>query len=162
MVPTLYPGVPDISRAAPIRVTPGSHVTGINVTLMRTRVFRVLGRVVDGGEAYVELIDGAGGVQLWGHRVATRTKNADGDFEISGVQPGSYLLHAGGGGFKRGYISVEVGSADVKDLRVTIAPYIGVKGHITVEGGKKIKIDDATYLFFTTDGREGDVIKGIR
>src|ERR1022692_3315711 len=40
-VPTVYPGVSDIGTATPIEVSAGSRVTGIDVTLLRSRVFRV-------------------------------------------------------------------------------------------------------------------------
>src|ERR1017187_6277560 len=46
-VTTYFPGVTDISAAAPIEMGPGDQVQGINIRLNKTRTVRVSGRVMD-------------------------------------------------------------------------------------------------------------------
>jgi Carboxypeptidase regulatory-like domain len=93
-VPTLYPGVTDMALAAPIEVSTGKRVTGMDLALVRSRVFRVSGRVVNGpaaGRMTVVLSDpeNAG---MRDNLLRTSTRNAAGDFEFRDVPPGSYVL----------------------------------------------------------------------
>src|ERR1019366_7296155 len=81
-VPTVYPGVTDIGAAAPVEVSTGRRVTGIDVTLLRSRVFRVSGRVVNApaaGRLTVVLFE-AKNAGMRDYNIRTSTKDATGKF----------------------------------------------------------------------------------
>jgi protocatechuate 3,4-dioxygenase beta subunit len=154
-VPTLYPGVTDVAMAAPIEVSAGRSVTGIDMTLLRSRVFRVSGRVLKApaaGRPTVTLHD----PQNAGMRdfdLRTPTLNAAGDFEFRGVPPGSYELTVATEALQ-GSASIVVGGSDVEGVRVPLTTWAEVKGRITVEGDIKPKLGGQG-PFFTVDGRSG-------
>ena len=137
-VPSFYPGVADASLATPISVSEGAQVEGIDIRLLRSRVFRVSGRVVNApasGRLNVILSDprNAG---MTNYSLRTSTKNAAGDFELRGVPPGSYMLIVMGPR-TRGRVAVEVGAADVDHVSVTLTAGADIKGRVIVEGEKK-------------------------
>ena len=135
VVPTAYPGVHDVSLAAPIEVATGARLTGIDVTMVRSRVFRISGRVdnpAGTGRVAVALTERDNRSRLLDFPIRTTTQNASGDFELRGVPPGSYFLTAG-----EARVPVEVRSSDLEGLRVSSLPGAEVKGHITVEGEAK-------------------------
>jgi len=142
-VRTFYPGVRDRAVAASIEVAAGARLTGIDVTLLRTRVFSITGRVtLPSGLDRVT-------VSLKDHEFQTSTKNPNGDFELRGVPAGSYQLLAGGVSLM-GAAPVEVGSSDVSNVRVQFGAMPEVKGRIIVEGDKKPNLSRWN-LIFTTD-----------
>jgi hypothetical protein len=130
-VPTFFPGVQDRAVATPIVVVAGARVSGIDITLLRTRVFNVTGRVIQPGGAAADRVS----LELKDY-LHTATKNADGDFELRGVAPGSYLLLANGRSLT-GTVPIEVSAADVSGVRVQLGAMAQVKGRIILEGDKK-------------------------
>jgi protocatechuate 3,4-dioxygenase beta subunit len=133
-IPTFYSGAPHMSLATPIDVSVGAHVEGIDITLIRSRVFRVSGRVANppaSGHVSVELM--AEGTI---YPAVAGAKSSSGDFEFRGVPPGAYLLLASAGSL-RGSAPVTVGASDVADVRVTLSAGAEVKGRVIVEGDKK-------------------------
>ncbi len=83
-VPTYYPGVPSIAMAYPIELSPGKRVTGIDVTLLRSRVVCVGGRVTNlpAGLHPNIILSEKGMAAETGYGLATAVKNAAGDFQI--------------------------------------------------------------------------------
>jgi hypothetical protein len=68
-----------------------------------------------------------------------RNRFADpkGNFEITGVQPGNYLLRANlnsNGKNLSGSVPVVVGTSNVENVNVTIGPGLTINGHLRVEG----------------------------
>jgi len=149
-VPTFYPGVPDLAAAAPMEVSTGRQVTGMDVTLLRSRVFRVSGRVTNmpaAGRLLVFLHDPKDppGTR---HEMETTTKDAAGDFELRGVPPGSYelgVLTRDEEHEQEGVAPVVVGASDVEGVRVTLAPNAVVKAQITVEGTVIPKLSELNF-----------------
>jgi hypothetical protein len=95
-IPTLYPGATDIAHASAIEVSTGARVMNVAVRLLKSRVFRVSGRVVNAPTepfVSVSLLDAAN-TSVNDYHLHTATQNADGDFEFLGVPPGSYQLVA--------------------------------------------------------------------
>ena len=154
-VPTFYPGVSDIEAAVPIEVSTGRRVTGIDVTLLRSRVFRVSGRLVNApttGRLMVVLFDpkNAG---MRDYNIRTSTRDAAGDFEFRGVPPGSYELNVRDQSLG-GRISVVVGASDLADIRVPLSPGAEIRFRIITEGADKPNVSGLNF-FLTTDGRSG-------
>ncbi len=154
-IPTIYPGVTDMTLAVPIEVSPGRHVTGVDVTLLRSRVFPVSGRVLNApatGHLTV-LLRNPKNVGMTDYEAGTSTKNADGDFEFRNVPPGSYELILAGHSLS-GKTSVTVGGSEVKGVRLVAGPGAEVKLHAIAEGEEK---PDMRKLGFSlmSDNRSG-------
>ena len=142
-----------------MEVAPGARVTGIDVTLARSRVFRVRGRVVSAtgagvGNASITLGQGGPGADLSGFGRHTAPRNAAGEFEFPDVPPGSWEVAASQGEVLRGKLPVEVADADVDDVRLIVGPGGEVRGHVSVEGDKKPALT-YTEVFLTANGRSG-------
>ena len=154
-VPTLYPGVTDMTLAAPIEVPAGKSVTGMDVTLIRSRVFRVSGRVINApaaGRLTVALND-AKNAGMRDYNLRTSTKNPAGDFEFRDVPPGSYDVTVGEQSL-RGKTSIVVGASDLESVRVVLAPGAEVKFRIAKEGSDKPVLTGLDF-FLTVNGRIG-------
>ncbi len=160
-----YPNSPQPAATSAVRVTVGATVANIDMTLRKTRVVRVRGKVVDPSGSPVgtpsvtlapknSLLSAPGA----GSTVVAR----DGSFEISGVPPGSYNLIArpgpigvsgggsvnmisGGGG--RGFggpggpsvrmavQSIEVKESPIEGIRLELSAGRAVKGSVRMDGG---------------------------
>ena len=96
LVPTLYPGVVDPAAARPVEVASGARVTGVDIPLVRSRVFRVTVHVTAPAGLVVGAVslDSGPGVEGLGMKLRGQRTTATDDFEIRGVPSGSYLLTA--------------------------------------------------------------------
>lgn len=108
-VATYFPNSPELRSAAPLDVTPGAELSGVNLRLRRERVFTIRGTVrnTDTGRPAAntsvmvlppegpspDLMAGPGGLFL----SETRT-DGEGKFELRGLPGGSYTLFANLGG----------------------------------------------------------------
>jgi hypothetical protein len=154
LLPTYYPSSLDAAAAAPVQVSPGQEMAGVNIALRRGRLYTVQGKITgvtvqDAGGVRVNLVSREGGAtsMLMAGGTAGAVRQ-DGSFQVARVQPGSYYLIAermGGGGGGRGGMggpgagpvgrtTVDVGSSDVSDLVVTMVDPVPVTGTVKVEG----------------------------
>jgi len=157
-VATLYPGVTDMALAAPIEVRAGKSVTGIDVTLVRSRVFHVTGKVVNASGAerlMVELRD-AQNAGMTDYAMSTSTKDAAGNFEFRAVPPGSYEMTVTEA-LRWGKTSVVVGASDIAGVRVVLAPGAEIELRVTKEGSDKPVLTGLNF-FFTANGRSGSIL----
>jgi protocatechuate 3,4-dioxygenase beta subunit len=92
--PTFFPNTSDAESAAPITLTAGSDIRGIDIRLRRARVFHVSGRVINA-------TTGRSGTHLplmlvskgpFPSTNATQALGDDGHFRFDSVVPGSYVL----------------------------------------------------------------------
>jgi protocatechuate 3,4-dioxygenase beta subunit len=139
--PTFYPGVVDVSQASPATVQAGNEFPDVDFTIQRVRTFHLRGRVTGAavGPAvtrailYVEVNTGPLGNFGFGGNV----KDAQGDFDISGVRPGTYDLIARLS--YRGYTyqarqPVTVVDSDVDGIQLVLTPGATLQGVIQTEG----------------------------
>jgi hypothetical protein len=130
---TYYPESLNLDAAVPIDLGPGEQRGGIEIRLVRSRSYRIAGKVAFYGPAmsgYKVVVEPSHGGQ--GH---TANPTANGQFEIDALMPGSYdvlLVNRGIG--TAGKTSVEIDGADLKD--VVLKPYrpARVKARVIVEG----------------------------
>jgi protocatechuate 3,4-dioxygenase beta subunit len=152
-IATLYPGVRELSAATAIEVTAGKTVSGIDVTLMRSRTYRVSGAVLNapGSRITVALRDKLNsGMRNYDLRTSTAGRSAS--FEFPSVPPGSYdviVRHQS----LSGKTAIEVG-ADVKGVEVALLPGAEVRLKIAAEEGNTVDLTTLEY-FLTPDGRSG-------
>jgi hypothetical protein len=154
-VPTFYPGSLDAATAAPIVVSTGAHVGGIDVTLLRSRVFRISGRVLNGsaGNHLSVVLHDAKNAAIRSYDLRTSTRNAAGDFELRGVPPGSYELTAADQS-QQGRTSVTVGASDLDGVRVTLTPGAEVRLRVVTDGPSNPDLSRLDFML-TANGRNG-------
>jgi uncharacterized surface anchored protein len=133
---TYYPNTTDAAAASPIDVTPGGEIRGIDVRLIKTRVWRVRGTVAGAADAprrgavQVALVpaDGPSNGQL-----QSGTRQPDGQFEIRNVPSGSYMLMAFSMGGAQGLAAampVTVTGSHVEGLRLILAAGAEMQGTV--------------------------------
>jgi hypothetical protein len=166
LLPALYPGVVDPAAARPVEVAAGARITGLDIALPRSRVFRVYGHLaVPAGTNGNVGLQAAPGFEALGQNYRS-TQEPNGDFEIAGVPSGSYTLTARAApprksapgviflDWARYQVSMplDVANADVAGVRIAVAAGAEVEGHITVEGDDSPKLTYG-YVEFEDTGR---------
>jgi hypothetical protein len=155
-VSTIYPGVSDVNLAVPIEVSPGAHLTGFDVTLIRSHTWRVRGRVVNAptsGKVFLTLKNPNAAGMRNSADASTSTTSPSGDFEFRLVPPGPYVLTAAAGTLTS-RTQINVGASDLEGLRLILAPSAEIKGNVVIEGPDRPDIN-RVMLFLSTDGRDG-------
>ena len=133
-VATFYPGVISPLQASTVSVRIGEE-TAINFPLVRSRLVRVSGVVVDplgrpANGARISL-----GAATAGVYVSTATAGPDGRFVIAEVPPGDYWVAASFDAFEAAGDMLTVAGTDVSDLRITVGPGTSLSGRLVFEGG---------------------------
>lgn len=155
LLPALYPGVADPAAARPVEAAAGARITGLDIALPRSRVFRISGHLaVPAGTNGNVVLQAAPGFEALGQNYRSSQK-PNGGFEITGVPSGSYTLTANASpprksapgaiflSWARFQVSMplDVANADVDNVRIAVAPGAEVEGHITVEGDDSPKLN---------------------
>ena len=145
--PTYYPGSNDSSSAVPIQVTAGRPLTNVDVKLLRTRTLRIRGRVLNmqpPSRTMIMLMQRESNGFGFFERNMTSVQGREGKFELRGVTPGPYYLIAQyfedntTRYFAR--IPVDVGSANLDGIEVTVKPGVEVTGTVRVEGETEVNL----------------------
>ena len=143
-VSTYYPSTPDISRASRVDIQAGSEVSGIEITMLRQRSYKISGRVIN------EAVDHPfSKFQVQVYVIPTETDSqgdsahrsgADpktGEFEIAGIPAGSYRviasLHDEEDEFT-GSVFAEVVNSDLNGIRIVISRGAEIHGRVIKEG----------------------------
>ena len=156
LVTTFLGDTSSADSATQIQIQPGQEVADANIRMHREPTFNVRGRVVsvppnDSPLNYMASLMAEGG---WFSGGFGGRPKRNGQFEIDHVPPGSYLLTLGpgigpwGGGTS---VPVEVSSANVDNLEVSIQPHMEIQGKISVENHPETDFS-ATEIFLTTGG----------
>jgi hypothetical protein len=135
-LPLYYPATRDPRSAAPVHLTGGANINGVDLIGARASVHRVSGRVIDesgaGASAKLSLVPQDGLVS----EVAPLTAKSDlttGSFEIIGGAPGMYFLIADAGTYSA-RVPVDIATSDLHDLNVTITKGFTISGHVNMDG----------------------------
>ena len=133
---TYYPSTTSASTAIPIDVGAGGEVRGIDVRLVKTRVYRVRGRVVCNDTsrraATVTLTPRDGGP---GSAITGAALGPEGQFELRNVPPGQYTAIAQSRGGGQEFIAtqpLDVVGNHVEGLVLTMAAGGEVQGSVKV------------------------------
>lgn len=168
MVATFHPVSRDIAGARRFEVAAGDRVSGVDVTLARSRVYKVRVTVtapagLDSGvhlEERPSLADGLG--------ANPRSECKNHVCEFTGVAAGAWSVTASlsrpnltmkeffsNSSQWRVTVPVDVVSADVDDLRLTIDEGVEVSGTVTAEG-EPADLKRVTVQFIASSGEEKD------
>jgi hypothetical protein len=132
-ITTYYPGTYDAMQASTVTLKAGDEMP-VNLTLAPARTYRVRGivtGVVAGQKAAVDLVSKAG------DSAHSNEVGPDGQFEVRGVAPGSYVVMASAGTESQPLMArqeVSVVAADVDGLKLTPLPSFRLSGHLAIEG----------------------------
>ena len=155
-VAAYYPGALDPSGAAAMDLRPGQEIRGIDFTVRRARTVTARGRVIKPmGAASVQI----GFTQIIEESTtstSTDLKDPDGKFEWRGMMPGSYTLSAQATVGERRYsvkYPLQVGSADIDNIELRLAPAVDVKGAVRIEGETEVKASQVMVRFEPRSGR---------
>lgn len=141
--PTVYyPGVLEPETAMELELRANEERQGMDLRLVLDRAVRVKGRVMLGGkparEAYVRLMP-KGSMQF--ERMSNQpTDPKTGEFEFSGVRPGTYSLNAsatGTGGSRdrlAGVAEVQVASSNIDGVMINLSSGMEIPGQVILEG----------------------------
>ena len=146
--PTWYPSSLDSSSAAPVVLLPGQELTGAEIRMRRSSVYRIRGKVsglqgvpaLPGPSPFmtprleVSSTPGVGGNSKGG------LLKQDGSFEVEGVAPGTWQLRVEQG-FRPvvalGVATVQVDDHDVEGVSLMVHAPHSLKGVIRIEGEDK-------------------------
>lgn len=132
-VTTYYPGTYDATQASTVTLKAGDEMP-VNLTLTPARTYRVRGivtGVLAGQKAAVDLVSKAG------DSIHSNEVGPDGQFELRGIAPGSYVVRASAGTESQPLTArqdISVAAADVDGVKLTPLPSFRLSGHLRVEG----------------------------
>jgi len=130
---TYYPGTYDSMQASAVALKAGDEMP-VNFTLVPARTYRVRGiisGVTAGQKPAVELVSRAG------DSIRASEVGPDGQFEVRGVAPGSYVVRASTPTESQSFTAhqdVSVVAADVDGVKLTPLPSFTLSGHLRIEG----------------------------
>ncbi len=130
---TYYPGTYDAIEAAAVTLKAGDEMP-INFALVPARTYRVRGivaGVTSGQKPAVELVAKAGDSIH-----ADNDIGPDGQFELRGIGPGSYVLRASAGTDSQSLTArqeISVVAADVEGVKLIVQPSFTISGRLHVE-----------------------------
>ncbi len=132
-VNTYYPGTYDAMQASAVTLKAGDEMPA-NFTLEPARTYRVRG-IISGVTAAqkpaVEL------VSKTGDSIRSTEVGPDGQFEVRGVAPGSYVVRASTPTESQSFTAhqdLSVVAADVDGVKLTPLPSFALSGHLRIEG----------------------------
>jgi len=132
-VTTYYPGAYDGLQASAVTLKAGDEMP-VNFALVPARTYRVRG-IVTGltadRKATVELVPKAG------DSIRASEVGPDGQFEVRGVGPGSYVVRTAAGTESQSLTAhqdISVVAADVEGVKLTPLPSFRLSGHLQIDG----------------------------
>jgi hypothetical protein len=161
-VTTYYPRTMNLNSASTIEVSPGAQISGIILAPMRSRTVHIKGRVgatqVHAAQIFLRLDrrEEMGSGAPFGSPVAPQ-----GDFQLQGVVPGSYVLHASCITRDRKVYSarmpLEVRDSSIEGIELELRPATEVPGRVIIED--KGDLHGAT-LYAEIQGKDGEFVMG--
>ena len=120
-----------VATGLPLTIEPGAHLTNVDVSLRRTRLVEMKGKLVDGpADTEVEL-DSANGLPDGTYGKRKLDEHSGFHFEL--LEPGNYTLvtHRNLAGDDLPYLApIHLGEAGVQDLEVVLPPFARIEGTV--------------------------------
>jgi hypothetical protein len=143
---TFFPSAADPASAAPVDVTAGGDVRGIEIRLRKSKLYSARGKVAGAGSQNITLYlsEKVEGRTMWpGMRYAS--VNRDGSFQFNRLTPGTYIMESppdrrpGAPPSLMAYSMVTVSDHNVDGLVIAMSPGPEVSGTIKVEGWESLQ-----------------------
>ncbi len=134
-----YPGVPDPGHAVAVGLSAGDELAGIDLALVGNETVSVRGRLItmipglSPSAATVEIRPGSASTGLIEARMPVARPDAQGNFELPAIPPGSYRLSARlrtGTESYRTTMSLQVPERDLDNVVLTIGPGVDLPGRL--------------------------------
>ncbi|MGH9629515.1 MAG: carboxypeptidase regulatory-like domain-containing protein [Bryobacteraceae bacterium] len=143
-VTTYYPGSTEPTAASAIDVQAGQELSGIDIRMQKSRVYRIRGKVTGGpGQSLRNLrlmvFPREREPGFFGMGGSAGLIKEDGSFEMGGVQPGSYYVAAmrtEGRPTIVGKAPVDVGQEDVEGVTLAIGRGVTLNGTVRIDAPK--------------------------
>lgn len=141
--PTYYPSAASPDSASPVEVTAGAVLRGMDVRLQKTKTVQIRGRVLDprtgkgARTAMINLQPKSDTFYMFAGRNMSRPYNDKGEFVMSNVTPGSYVVTAmisEDGKTMSARVPVGVGNSSLEDITLQPAPGLEINGRVKIEG----------------------------
>jgi hypothetical protein len=144
---TYYPNSTNPENASALEITPGAQVSGINMTLVRIRTVRIKGHLNVGATPEARrninvMLMPRDNIGFGMPRAMARGIDAQGNFQLRGVAPGSYVLRANYNEDNKQYsarLPLEVGNSNIEGLELELQPPAEIEGHVVVEENAGLK-----------------------
>lgn len=139
---TWYPGTADAGAAVQIPVAAGKPVANIDLRLLRSQSVRIRGRIANappGSRTMIMVVPRSSSMFFFDRN--NTAARPDGRFEVRGVAPGSYFLIAQffeSETRMSARVPLDVGTASIDDLEVTLSPGQDLTGSFKIEGDTQI------------------------
>jgi hypothetical protein len=162
-VTTYYPRTMNAKSASTIEVSPGAQITGINLVAMRAQSLHIKGRVgaaspVNALPIWLSL---APRDDLSAMPEMNASVDAQGNFQLEGVLPGSYVLRASCMAWDRkvysGRMPVEVRDSNVEGIELELRPPRKFRGRVIIEDQGDLR---GATLSVWIQGRAGVMVMG--
>ncbi len=139
---TYYPGVEEIGQAERIPVQAGQEMSGLSLTLRKSRVFSVSGTVlgIEGdGRQFVQLSRAGSNDSMPGPMGGGMMgRVTEGRFTINNVAPGNYTIRVGGMADRRARVvargEVNISNDNVSNVSLGAVSPGAVKGRVRLDG----------------------------
>jgi hypothetical protein len=127
-----YGGTTNPGEARSIRLAPGIDAGTANIVLTDVPRVKVRGQLVASTAMPrdVQIAFVPAGSDLTGGGDYTVNAGTGGNFEITGVAPGAYVMFASGSRMSSDVVSITVGNEDIERLRIPLHPMTAIKGLI--------------------------------
>jgi Carboxypeptidase regulatory-like domain len=137
---TYYPGTSNPSEAQPVHVSLGQEVVNLNLPVLAARTSILTGRVVDPTGSpltslRVSLSEPAASVLAAGNVFGGAPVLPDGRFRIAGVRPGRWLLFGSSGSTAQGYLPIDIGAGETREVTLVVGPGGTLGGRVVSETG---------------------------
>jgi protocatechuate 3,4-dioxygenase beta subunit len=149
-IPTLYPGASSLDRALSVDVPSGGEAQGIDIIALKSRSFHIRGKLMGWDPANhstrIQLTT-VGTQWSMNGAVGDIAPDTRGNFEFSGVTPGSYIVSTilpHNGSFESAWRLVDVVNADASDVSLAPSPGMQLRGRVRIEGDQKIDLSRLT------------------
>ena len=161
-VTTYYPNAIEASGAAPVDVTAGGDVGGMDIRMAKVKSVRLKGKVVGAPtdqEITIRAIPKDAGLIaiITGQR--SQVKKADGTFEMVGITPGSYTLRVSDpSGMKPmgAGVQIQVGDRPIESMVVEVTSATEAAGVVVVPknvpGNDKVSLKGARVILESVEG----------
>ena len=169
---TYYPNSTNPDNASALEITPGAQISGINMTLVRVRTVRIKGHVNVGTVSQTRrninvMLTPRDNIGFGMPRAMARGIDAQGNFQLRGVTPGSYILRANYMEENKQYsarLPLEVGTSNIEGLELELQPPAEVEGHIVVEengdlNGARLNVSLLPKMMIPMMGVNGGLVK---